>query len=372
MKLGQMEFKPYAAKKPLSIDPTGKFLTASDFLATPKLATETATLSKEKQIKLAVERYHLEPEFKLGVLGMGVLTKEEVIQHLKDQTDFGKVALRAEMDYCKELIASLGTAPTAWPELPKPTVEKLPDWKTEKTSLWIRVPTHALFCENTMDGVTTPIAKWRIDNVHPFFKKRGFMVIPLTGDKDVRPEFVKYAKNNLTVFVGGVGHGSYTCYTGYKNQPILEVGKYDPVEVKDKVLHFLSCETGAKLGPDTIAKGAKDYAGYTENFVFVWDDATTPVNEFLLFVKADSTYDFMTAFGATAGQAYNTTLFAFDAAKTQVPNTAAATWLKYDHDHFKLHGAVATTILPYRWVKVGFPLSLEAENALVAAGELAA
>ena len=52
--------------------------------------------------------------------------------------------------------------------------------------------------------------------------------------------------------------------------------------------------------------------------------------------------------------------------------TVAATLLTLDRNRFKLLGAPATTISPYRYVKVCFPLvSLEKENALVGAGELA-
>ena len=374
MKIGALQFKQYAARKPITVSPTGEFLTAREVISTPSLAFGSLfTLAKDVQLKLTLERYTLEPDFKLGIIGVGLLNKHDIIEHLKAQTKFGQLALQAEMGYLSELVSTLTTgAVPAWPKVPKEPIPERPYWKPVKKCILLKVKTRAVFCENTTDGVTGPIAKYRIANVHPVFQTRGFTVVALTGVDDVRANFVPQAKNGLTVYLSGVGHGAYNLYTGHWGDHILEVSKYDPAEVVGKAIHFLSCQTAAQLGPDTVAKGAKCYAGYTENFHLVWDDATTPVNEFLLFVRADSTFDIMMANGATAQQAYDATVQAFNAAIGQVPNTAAATWLTYDRDHLKLLGAPATTIWPYRYVKVCFPLvSLEKQNALVDAGELA-
>ncbi len=374
MKIGELVFKAYAAKKPVTLSPTGKFLTADEVLSQPSLGLGSLhTLGLENQLKLALERYALEPDFKLGVFGIGVLTKDEVIEHLKKQTNFGQVALQAEVEYCNQLMASLTAASLpVWPEIPTPVLPEKPEWKKVKRCYWLKLPTRCLFCENTTDGVTTPFANYRIAKVHPVFQRRGFTVVVLKGVDDVRSNFTPHAKNGLTVYMGGVGHGNYSLYTGHAGNRILEVGHYDPAEVKDKGLHFLSCETAGQLGPDTIGQGAKSYAGYTENFILQWDDGSTPaVDEFTLFARADSTYDLMMANGATAQQAYNSTVQAFNAAISQVPNTVAATYLTYDRDHLKLMGTATSTIQSYRYVKICFPLvAIERQNALAAAGEL--
>ncbi len=373
MKIGALEFKEYAARKPITTSPTGQFVTASEVLANRSLSLGSLfTLDTETQVRLAVERYALEPDFRLGVMGMGVYTKAEIMEHLRMQSAFGQLVLRAEMGYCSELMAAL-TAPSfpAWPAIPDDAVPTAPDWRGLNRCFWIKVPTRALFCENTTDNVTTPIANYRIANVHPAFQKRGFTVTALTGKDDVRANFVTPAKNTLTVYLGGVGHGAYPLYTGHWHDRILEVGKYEPAEVRGKAIHFLSCQTATKLGPDTVSNGARAYAGYTENFIFVWDDSSTPVDEFLLFVKGDSVYDLMMANGATAQQAYDTTVNAFNAAIGLVPGTAAATWLTWDRDHLKLHGDPATVIAPYRYVRICFPFpATEQLEALVLAGEL--
>ena len=102
----------------------------------------------------------------------------------------------------------------------------------------------------------------------------------------------------------------------------------------------------------------------------MWDDSSTPaVNEFELFARSDSTYDLAMANGATAQDAYNATVAAFNAAMALVPNTAAATWLLWDRDHLKLHGDPATKIAPYRWVRFCYPLPMAMEDELSRVGE---
>ena len=371
MKIGELQFKAFAIKKPLLITPEGSFVTVQQVAETPSLGMGSLfTLSEELQIRLAIERYSLEPDFKLGIMQAGLYSRDEIIDNIKRGTAFGKLATRAEMGYCDELAASLADPKTvAWPEVPPIPRQIPPGWKPIGKCIRLRLSNRALFCENTTDNVTRPIAIWRMANVHGQFTSRGFTVVVLKDTDDTRANFVPAAKSGLTVHVGGVGHGNYNVYTGYQGDPILLIGAYDSSEVRDKELHFLSCRTARDLGPDTVANGAKAYAGYDENFTFVWDNSATPVNEFVLFINADGTYDVQMAAGATSGQAYAATKQAFNAAISQVPNTAAATWLTYDRDHFRLHGSDTATIAPYRWVKVCFPIRrLEMEAALLGAG----
>lgn len=372
MKLERLNLKPFAAKKPLMVTPEGRFLTLQQIADTPFLgAGSLFALNEELQIKLAVQRYSLEPDFKLGVIGAGIYSRDDIIDNIKTKTPFGQLATKAEMGYCSELASSLGTATSpTWPKMPPKGPPIPPGWKPAGKCVRLRLKNRALFCENTTDNVTTPIATWRLANVHAAFQNRGFTVVAFTGTDDVRAKFVLAAKNALTTYIGGVGHGNYDVYTGHWGDVLLKIGQYDSDEVKGKVLHFLSCRTGRDLGPDAVAKGGSAYAGYDENFTFVWDDASTPVNEFLLFVQADATFDLQMAAGVPAGKAYDATIQAFNAAIAQVPNTAAATWLTYDRDHFRLCGSTAATISPFRWIKVCFPIRrLEAEAALIEAGE---
>ena len=371
IKIGNLEMKKYAAKKPVAVTPTGEFVKPSELVEKPSLAIGSLlALSEDLQAKLTIERNKLEPDFKLGIIGVGIVTKDELIEHVEARTELGQEIVRAEMNYCNDLMATLaGGAPSKWPVVPTPKPEPLPtDWKWIPKPWWKFFRTCALFCENTTDPVTKYAADYRIKNVHPVFKKRGFCVIVLQGADDVRANFAPKAKSKRVVYIAGIGHGSPTTYTGHLGDPILKVCSYDPSEVQKKVIHLLSCQTAKQLGPDIIKKDGKAYAGYFENFTFVYDQPGTPINEMELFWKCDSTFDIMMANFATAKAAHNVTISAYNAAITSVPGTAAATWLTHDRNYFRtpvinvIYGDKAAKIFPF----VMAPLTpfMEVEDAV--------
>lgn len=376
MKIGRLEIPDYAAKKPVSITPSGEFISLEKITERPELAMGSLfALDTNLQIKLAVKRISLEPDFRFGVLGGGVYTRDQVIEAVeKQETDLGKEVLKAEMYYLNLLSASIDNPIPIpnWPEVIKPVKPTIPDWIRRKQCIYLKITNRVLFCENTTDPVTTPFANYRIANVHPAFVARGFTVIKLAGSDDVRSEFILSAKNPSVVYISGVGHGGYSVYTGHMGDHILVANSYDPDEVKSKSIHFLSCKTGKTLGPDTITKGAHSYAGYTENFNLLWDIPGTAVNEFELFARCDSVYDLTMAAGLTAQQAYNMAVAAFNAAIAlpEVVNTQTAATLLWDRDHLKLHGDPASKVVPYKMVKICFPLILKKEDFLIKAGEL--
>ena len=76
----------------------------------------------------------------------------------------------------------------------------------------------------------------------------------------------------------GVGHGDEVGFSGQNEAVILEVGKYNPVEVRGKVIKLLSCQTGVALGPDTVKNGAEAFLGYVDDYVWLCDAdlASTP------------------------------------------------------------------------------------------------
>jgi len=76
----------------------------------------------------------------------------------------------------------------------------------------------------------------------------------------------------------GAGHGDVDTFTGQNEAVLLEVGNYDPREVKGKVIKLLSCQTGVELGPDLVKNGCAAFMGYTDDYVWVMDSdlASTP------------------------------------------------------------------------------------------------
>jgi len=69
----------------------------------------------------------------------------------------------------------------------------------------------------------------------------------------------------------GCGHGDTDAFTGQNEVVILEVGKYNPREVSNKVIKLLSCETGVTLGPDLVENGATAFIGYVDDYVWICD-----------------------------------------------------------------------------------------------------
>jgi hypothetical protein len=372
MKIGKLNFKDYAVKKPVMISASGEFLTVNQVATKASLGNFSLhTLSNENQKKLTLERYKLEPDFTLGIFELGKYTKAQLIDEIEKESDLGKLAIQVEMQYCNDMLGAVNAAKLPiMPEIPDKIIPVAPDWKQINRCFFFKLKTTVLFAENTTDSVTTPFASYRIAKVHPVFVSKGYNVVVNKDTNDTKINFETIAKKPLTVYVSGIGHGNYDVYTGHAGEYLLRKGTYDASVVKDKAFHFLSCKTAAQLGPDTITKGANCYMGYNENFTFVWDSPTTPINEVELFQKCDSTFDLYMANGFTAQQAYNATIACFNGAIAMVPGTTAASWLTYDRDHCKLHGIGTTKILPYRFVRICLPLKkLEQEEMLAEIGE---
>jgi hypothetical protein len=331
----------YAAKKPVAITRDGKFIlpteerTAAFDLGVGSLHSLDISL----QQKLTLQRIKVDPKYNIGILNVGSFKKDEVIAHVEKQTALGRRVIDAELHYCNEFVA--GRLPTNKPPVfpkAKPDEVIMPPWKpgSKKIPIWFK--NTALFCEDTItDPNTKNAANYRIAHVHPVFLARGFNVVVLKDYQTDRAHFVPEATKPLVVYISGIGHGSPTQFTGYGDWTnyVIEVGAYDPAEVKGKVIHLLSCQTAQQLGSNVVAKGAKAYAGYYENFHFVWQDPATPEDDQLVFWECDSAFDIFMACGATVEAAHNAVIAMFNAAIAQRPNTAAATWLMWDRDCFR-------------------------------------
>jgi hypothetical protein len=366
IKLGKFTLPDYAAEKPVMIRSDGQLIYASELLKKTKApAFGIALASPENKAKLAIARLKCEPDFVFGVIGKngsggnGMYTKAEVLQNIKERTSLGLQFTDIEVNYAVYFANQLlGHTPRISPKLKisniravMPSIPK--DWKWVPKSYWRFFKNIALFCENTTDAVTTPAANYRIANVHPVFAAKGFDVVNLQGVNDVRASFTPIAKSYRTVYISGIGHGSYTTYTGHLFDPILQVGGYDGTEVVGTVIHFLSCETGRTLGPDTVSHGAKAYVGYDENFVFDWTNAN-------LYWQCDSQFDISMANGKTVEQAIADTTAKYDVAIASVPGTSTAATLLNDRNLLRspvsgpAWGSKTKRIYPYMFYQVSF------------------
>lgn len=331
VKLGKLTLPEFAAEKAIGVRGDGLLMYAKEVLSgrvPPKFGLDLTSLANKA--KLAIQRIKLEPDLKIGVINAGIYSKAEIISHIENQTSFGRQIADAEVKYAEymlnQMLGKISVAPLRF-VMPKP--EALPtipnEWKIIPKAKWNLFSNKVLFCENTTDSVTSEVATYRQNNVHPVFESRGFEVIKLMGVNDNRTNFAARAKESRVVYISGIGHGNYDNYTGHANSSLIRVGSYDPAEVDNSSIHFLSCRTGRDLGPNTVTKGAVSYMGYTENFTFTWANSN-------LFWKADSQYDISMAFGRTVQQAVADSVAQFTIGMATVPGTTTAALLMQDRD----------------------------------------
>lgn len=100
--------------------------------------------------------------------------------------------------------------------------------------------------------------------------------VQLLSFLDHRVAFVLTAPQSDIIIM--TGHGSRDSITGQNESVILEVGKYNPREVKGKVIKLLSCQCGLELCPDVVFNGASCAMGYVDDYIWVMDEelASTP------------------------------------------------------------------------------------------------
>lgn len=131
------------------------------------------------------------------------------------------------------------------------------------------------------------------------------------------------------VYMTGVGHGSYAAYTGDHYNPIFDKGHYRPDEAKNKIVHFLSCQTAAQLGPDFVNNSCLAYFGYDVNFTF--DPAYADI-----FFQCDSEIDKAFADGINARHVYDRVIALFNEKIEELEDQGhdyAASILETDRDH---------------------------------------
>lgn len=85
-------------------------------------------------------------------------------------------------------------------------------------------------------------------------------------------------------FISHNGHGNYTTVTGYNQDILAQVGKYDPSLYQGLGLSFLSCECEKELIKDMVSKGCPFGNGYSEVYIFYYGHTEPPCED--RFAKA--------------------------------------------------------------------------------------
>lgn len=149
----------------------------------------------------------------------------------------------------------------------------------------------------------------------------------------------------------GVGHGDKDAFCGHNEAIILEVGKYDPREVRGKVIKLLSCQTGVELGPDLIRNGATSFMGYRDDYIWVMDTdlASTPWADKEFAGKSlMPVIDGLNALldGKTAGEAFQIELDGYSKNAEVEEDELIKSCLEFNHDNAVLLGNPEARVRP--------------------------
>jgi len=152
--------------------------------------------------------------------------------------------------------------------------------------------------DSNFEPATKMAFEFRNKFVYPWSVLCGYWILRAQGNNANRNYVVSLLNSNQKVFyITGVGHGGYNIYTGQNYTEVFRVGNYNSSEVKDKVIHLLSCQTARDLGSDFVRNGCKAFFGYIENFTFTEEFSS-------IFFACDSTIDYHFALGRSAEQVY--------------------------------------------------------------------
>jgi hypothetical protein len=154
-----------------------------------------------------------------------------------------------------------------------------------------------LAIDANFDPVTRAPFEYREANVYPHMEEKGFTVVRRQGQRARRNDVAPQARKPNVVYITGVGHGFPNSYTGDNLDPIFSRSQLALKECRDKIVHFLSCETATGLGPAFVDKGCRAYFGYSDNFTY-------PPVLAQVFFECDSEIDRGFADGLTADEVY--------------------------------------------------------------------
>ena len=194
-----------------------------------------------------------------------------------------------------------------------------------------RMDVTILCIDSNYESVTQTAFTYRDRHVYPYLIRKGCSLILIRNSRLRRNDVLTEARKPSVVYLTGVGHGTPDTYTGNFRQPIFRIGNYSQVESRGKIVHFLSCQTAEKLGPDFVAKGCRAYFGYDADFT--WDPKVADT-----FLECDSAIDRAFAAGLTAGQVHDRTKALFDkhiARFRANGNDYNAAMLEFNRDHLR-------------------------------------
>lgn len=103
-------------------------------------------------------------------------------------------------------------------------------------------------------------------------KKHNISVVDLRADRANKKEFMSVISKTRPKLVVVNGHGNKDTLMGQDNEVLVAIDENEEI-FAGRIVYARSCESAKNLGSSCIAKGARAYIGYREDFVFFVEDA---------------------------------------------------------------------------------------------------
>jgi len=205
----------------------------------------------------------------------------------------------------------------------------------------------------SFDDATT-VGSMAIGSMVTQLRLKGFTVDDLYGDRATKENMFRSIEALDPVLVIGLGHGNEEIFTGQNKQVILKTCEYPENIVKNRIIYLVSCLAGASLGPDTVSKGATTFIGYKEEFIWIQERYTNPLQDRIGKAFFEPVQEIITrlANGETTGSAFRASIDKWNywinywARQSDPAAAAIVSLLIHDRDAQVLYGsttAVATT-----------------------------
>jgi hypothetical protein len=172
----------------------------------------------------------------------------------------------------------------------------------------------------TSDATQSAACAWREQNVYPKLVEGGVLAGPakvLSGNQANANDLNNALSQDNVVYLTGVAHGAEDAFPDVP-PPVLSTTTYNPPQIAGKIIHLVSCKTGATLGRTLVGQGGAGvlaFFGYAKNFTW----PVNVVNEITdIFFSCDAQIDFALAAGKTAGEAYNLAVQAYQLGQAQL------------------------------------------------------
>ena len=94
--------------KPLCYDPQRNlFITYDDILSGKEQIIPLKNLTHDQLKKLIIKRNQIGPDYKISSLNGQVYTRDDVVQAIEKESDFGKLSLNAEKSMLSDLLVDI-------------------------------------------------------------------------------------------------------------------------------------------------------------------------------------------------------------------------------------------------------------------------